>query len=54
VVPVRLDGLDRVLPRHALFPSISRARCTFGPPIVLNGNDYAALAARVEDAVRAL
>ena len=54
VVPVRLDGLDRVLPRHAKFPSIARARCTFGAPIILTGNDYAELAARVEAAVRAL
>ena len=54
VVPVRLNGLDQVLPRHASFPVVSRARCTFGAPIVLTGNDYAALAARVEAAVRAL
>jgi long-chain acyl-CoA synthetase len=54
VVPVRLDGLDQVLPRHARFPTVARARCTFGAPIVLTGNDYAALAARVEAAVRAL
>ena len=54
VVPVRLEGLDQVLPRHARFPAVARARCTFGPPIVLTGNDYAALAARVEAAVRAL
>jgi long-chain acyl-CoA synthetase len=54
VVPVRLEGLDQVLPRHARFPTVARARCAFGPPIVLTGNDYAALAARVEAAVRAL
>ena len=54
VVPVRLDGLDRVLPRHARWPSISRARCTFGPPISLTGNDYAAMARQVGDAVRSL
>jgi long-chain acyl-CoA synthetase len=54
VVPVRLDGLDRVLPRHARFPTVSHARCAFGAPIVLTGNDYEALAARVEAAVRAL
>jgi long-chain acyl-CoA synthetase len=54
VVPVRLDGLDKVLPRHQSFPTISRARCTFGAPIVLTGNDYAELAAQVEAAVRAL
>jgi long-chain acyl-CoA synthetase len=54
VVPVRVRGLDRVLPRHARWPSVSQARCSFGPPIVLTGNDYAALAAQVEAAVKAL
>jgi long-chain acyl-CoA synthetase len=54
VVPVRLDGLERVLPRHARFPSRSHARCAFGAPMLLTGNDYAALAAKVEAAVRAL
>jgi long-chain acyl-CoA synthetase len=54
VVPVRLEGLEHVLPRHARFPTRARARCAFGAPIVLTGNDYAALAARVEAAVRAL
>ncbi|MEO6236108.1 MAG: AMP-binding protein [Vicinamibacterales bacterium] len=54
VVPVRLDGLEHVLPRHASFPTRARARCAFGSPISLTGNDYAALAARVEAAVRAL
>jgi long-chain acyl-CoA synthetase len=54
VVPVRLDGLDKVLPRRAKFPVVSRARCAFGPPMLLTGNDYGALAKRVEAAVRAL
>ena len=54
VVPIRLDGLEHVLPRHATFPTRASARCAFGSPISLTGNDYAALAARVEAAVRAL
>ena len=54
VVPVRLDGLERVLPRHANFPTRATARCAFGAPMLLTGNDYAALTARVEAAVRAL
>jgi long-chain acyl-CoA synthetase len=54
VIPVRLDGLERVLPRQARFPTRSTARCAFGAPILLTGNDYAALAAEVEAAVRAL
>jgi long-chain acyl-CoA synthetase len=54
VVPVRLDGLQHVLPRHAKFPARARARCTFGAPMLLTGNDYAAMAHEVEAAVREL
>lgn len=54
VVPVRLDSLDKILERHASFPTPGHARCAFGAPISLTGNDYAALAARVEEAVRSL
>ncbi|MFL6279706.1 MAG: AMP-binding protein [Vicinamibacterales bacterium] len=52
VVPVRLDGLDRVLHQSWKFPQRGPARVTFLPPISLRGNDYAALAREVEDAVR--
>jgi long-chain acyl-CoA synthetase len=54
VVPVRLDGLQHVLPRHAKFPSRARARCAFGAPMLLTGHDYAAMARQVEVAVREL
>jgi long-chain acyl-CoA synthetase len=54
VVPVRLEGLDRVLPRHARFPTRASGRCAFGAPMLLTGNDYATLAAEVEAAVRKL
>ena len=54
IVPVRLDGLDRVLPRHAKFPTRAAARCAFGAPMLLTGNDYAAMAAQVQAAVRSL
>ena len=54
VVPIRLDGLDLVLPRHANVPTRATARCTFGAPMLLTGNDYAAMATKVETAVRAL
>ena len=54
VVPVRVDGLDRILQRHDRFPTVGYARCTFGAPISLTGNDYAALAKEVEEAVRSL
>jgi len=54
VVPVRLDGVDRVLHPTWKFPKPGRVRVAFGAPIRLRGDDYAALAAQVERAVRAL
>jgi long-chain acyl-CoA synthetase len=54
VVPVRLEGLDRILHHSAWFPRIGRARCAFGPPMLLHGNDYGELASRVEAAVKGL
>ena len=54
VVPVRIDGLQHVLGvgRHMARPG--RVRVTFGAPLRLVGEDYAALAKTVEAAVRAL
>jgi long-chain acyl-CoA synthetase len=52
VVPVRLEGLDRILHHSWKFPVRGKAQVRFGQPMLLKGNDYAALAARVEEAVR--
>ena len=52
VVPVRLEGLERVLHKSAKFPTPGRARVKFGPALALEGDDYAALAKRIEEAVR--
>lgn len=54
VVPVRLEGLEHVLHKSAKFPTPGRARVKFGPPLRLEGDDYAALAKQIEDAVRKL
>jgi long-chain acyl-CoA synthetase len=54
VVPVRLDGLDRILHHRWSRPRRGRASVRFGKPISLKGNDYGALAAQVEQAVREL
>ena len=54
IVPVRLDGLDRVLHRQMRFPKRGPVTVSFGTPIRPSGDDYAALALRVEGAVRAL
>jgi long-chain acyl-CoA synthetase len=54
VVPVRLEGLDRVLHQKARMATPGRARVIFGVPLSLHGDDYAALAQQVEEAVRRL
>lgn len=54
VVPVHLAGADRLLHQTAWVPTPGRVRVRFGPPLVLQGEDYAALAGQVEAAVRAL
>ena len=54
VVPVRLDGLDRVLHPKMKFPKRGPVRVAFGAPMRLTGDDYEALAKQIEDAVKAL
>jgi len=54
VIPVRLDGLERVLRVGWKMARPGRVRVAFGAPMRLEGEDYEALAKRVEDAVRAL
>ena len=54
VVPVRIDGVDRPARRRRASPRPGRVRVAFGAPLHLRGDDYAALARQVEDAVRAL
>ena len=52
VVPVRIDGLDKVLHPKMKWPKRGPVRVAFGAPMTLTGDDYAALAKQVEDAVR--
>jgi long-chain acyl-CoA synthetase len=54
VVPVRLEGLERVLHKDAKFATPGRARVKFGKAMRLKGEDYKKLAREIEDAVRAL
>jgi long-chain acyl-CoA synthetase len=54
VVPVRLEGLDRVLHHTARMATPGRVRVAFGAPLTLEGDDYVELAHRVEEGVRAL
>ena len=54
VVPVRIDGLQHVLGVGSHMARPGRVRVAFGRPMRLSGRDYEALAAEVEQAVRAL
>jgi len=54
VVPVRIDGLDKVLHHTWHMARPGRVRIAFGKPLHLTGDDYEALAKQVEDAVRNL
>jgi long-chain acyl-CoA synthetase len=54
IVPVRLEGLEKVLHPKMRWPKRGPARVTFGAPIRLKGDDYPALAKQVENAVAAL
>jgi long-chain acyl-CoA synthetase len=54
VVPIRIRGMDHVLHKSWKMAHPSRVDITAGPALRLTGDDYLALARRVEDAVRAL
>jgi long-chain acyl-CoA synthetase len=54
VIPVRIEGADRVLHQTWKMAKPGVVRVAFGAPLRLTGEDYAALAKEVEEAVRAL
>ncbi len=54
VVPVKIQDVDTLMPVGSSFVRPGRIRVAFGAPLHLRGDDYAALAARVEEAVRNL
>jgi long-chain acyl-CoA synthetase len=51
VIPVRLEGLDRVMHYSWWWPRRGDVRVIFGPPLQLKGHDHVSLAKRVEEAV---
>ena len=54
IVPVRIEGVDRILHHGWHMARPGRARVAFGAPLRLDGDNYRGLATQVEDAVRAL
>jgi long-chain acyl-CoA synthetase len=51
VVPVRIEGLDRVLHRDAHWPTRGPVKIAFGPALKLEGSDYAVQAQKIQQAV---
>ena len=54
IIPVRIDGADRVLHTSWRWPKPGPVSVTFGAPIHLSGDNYADLARQVEQAVQDL
>jgi long-chain acyl-CoA synthetase len=54
VIPVRLEGIDRVLHQSWKMATPGPVRVIFGAPLLLTGEDYVDLTAQVEAAVRKL
>ncbi len=54
IVPIRLDGVDRILHTSWKMAKPGPVSVTFGAPMRLSGDNYADLAERVEQAVRDL
>jgi long-chain acyl-CoA synthetase len=54
VVPIRIEGLDRVLHQTWKMARRGKVEIKFGPALRLTGDDYLALTRQVEEAVRKL
>jgi long-chain acyl-CoA synthetase len=54
IVPIRIDGVDRILHTSWKMAKPGRVSVTFGAPMHLSGDNYADLAKQVERAVRDL
>jgi len=54
VIPVRLQGVEQVLPVGAKMATPGKVTVTFGAPLRLTGDNYTELAHQVEHAVRNL
>jgi long-chain acyl-CoA synthetase len=54
VVPIRLDGVDRVLHQDWKMARPGPVRVAFGEPLSLKGDDYSTSAKLIEEAIRGL
>ena len=54
VIPVRIEGVNKIWPEGRSMPRVGRAHVTFGPAMRFSGTDYEEIARQIEDAVKAL
>jgi long-chain acyl-CoA synthetase len=54
VVPIRVEGTERILPPDSGWPRMGRVEVRFGKPIVPQGESYSELAQKVREAIIAL
>jgi long-chain acyl-CoA synthetase len=54
VVPIRIEGFEKILHKSATYPTPGRARVIIGKPVSLTGDDYSALASQLEQTIRNL
>ncbi|HTW67410.1 MAG TPA: AMP-binding protein [Bryobacteraceae bacterium] len=54
IVPIRLNGVGRVLPPSAAWPQVGEVEVRIGAPISYKGEPYPALVQKTADAVRGL
>ena len=54
VIPVRIEGVNKIWPEGRSIPRVGRAHVTFGPAMRFSGTDYEEIAQQIEDAVKAL
>ena len=54
VIPVRLEGMGRILHHSWRMARPGHVRVVIGPPLYLTGDDYVKSTKQVEDAVKAL
>jgi long-chain acyl-CoA synthetase len=54
IMPIRVEGLDRVLHRHAQWPQRGPVHIKFGAPLWPHGEAYTDFAKQIEETIRAL
>ena len=54
IIPVRIEGLDKILRKSWKMAKPGHVRITFGKPLTFDTNDYRDIAKKLEEAVRTM